>query len=50
MKFTITAVAFALYTLGVTAVYAGGGCNSACADGFTYSSEAGKCVKKSVSS
>ena len=50
MKLAITAIAFALYTIGVTAVYAGGGCHSACADGYTYSNEAGKCVKKTVSS
>ena len=50
MKLVITAIAFAIYTVGVTAVYAGGGCHSACADGYTYSSETGQCVKSSVSS
>ena len=49
MKLAITALAFAVYTLGVSAVYAGG-CHSACADGYTYSKEAGKCVKTTVDS
>lgn len=48
-KTLITAGALALYALGVTAVYAGG-CNHSCADGYSYNSEAGKCVKKTVSS
>ena len=51
MKTTITVIAFALYTIGATAVYAGGGgCHSSCAEGYTYSEEAGTCVKKTVSS
>ena len=51
MKTTITVIAFALYTVGATVVYAGaGGCHSACAEGYTYSSETGACVKKTVSS
>ena len=49
MKLAITALAFAVYTVGVSAVYAGG-CHSSCADGYTYSKDAGKCVKKEVSS
>ncbi len=49
MKLAITAVAFVVYTIGVTAVYAGG-CHSSCADGYTYSATDGKCVKKSISS
>ncbi len=49
MKLTITAIALVFYAIGVTAVYAGG-CHSVCADGYTYSSETGGCVKKSVSS
>ena len=50
MKTTILLIAFAVYTIGATAVYAGGGCHSACAEGYTYSSETGGCVKKTVSS
>ncbi|MEL6998654.1 MAG: hypothetical protein AAFN27_09710 [Pseudomonadota bacterium] len=49
MKILITAAAFVLYTAGATMVYAQG-CHKTCADGFTYSSDAGKCVKKTVSS
>lgn len=49
MKMMITAIVFALYTLGVTAVYAAG-CNHSCADGYTYDREAGACVKTTVSS
>ena len=50
MRLAIIAIAVVVYTAGVTAVYAGGGCHSACADGYIYSSESGKCVKKSISS
>lgn len=50
MKLVITAIAFAIYTAGVAVTYAGGGCNSSCAEGYTYSYEAGQCVKSSVSS
>ena len=50
MKLAITALAFAVYTIGVAAVYAGEGCHSACAEGYTYSQETGQCVKTSVSS
>ena len=49
MKLVITAIAFAVYTVGVTAVYAGG-CQSSCGDGYTYNADTGQCVKKTVSS
>lgn len=49
MKTLIAAIAVILYTAGASMVYAQG-CHKSCADGFTYSSEAKKCVKKSVSS
>ena len=49
MKFVILVAAFVVYTVGVSAVYAGG-CHSACGDGFTYSKEKGQCVKKTVAS
>jgi len=50
MKMTITAIALVIYALGVTAVYAGGNCRSACAEGYTYSSVTGGCVANPTSS
>lgn len=46
----LVAIVFAaLVTLGATSAYAN--CSSAhCADGYTWSSDAGSCVPKSVSS
>lgn len=49
MKNLITAIAFVLYAAGATIVYAEG-CHKACGDGYTYNSESGACVKKTVSS
>ena len=49
MKVLITAAALTLYAAGATLAQAQG-CHSTCADGFTYSKEAKKCVKKTVSS
>jgi len=49
MRYAVLLIAFAVYTIGASAVYAGG-CHSACAEGFTYSSETGACVPKTVSS
>lgn len=49
MKTLIAATAIALYAAGATLSHAQG-CHKTCADGFSYSKEAGKCVKKSVSS
>ena len=49
MRLMILTIAFAVYTVGVSAVYAGG-CHSSCADGYTYSKEAGGCVKITVDS
>ena len=52
MKTLITAIAVAAFTFGASSVYAGPGCSSkhACADGYTYSKEAGGCIKKVASS
>ena len=50
MKMMITAIALVIYTIGVTAVYAGGGCRSACAEGYIYSSVTGGCVATPTSS
>lgn len=49
MKTFITAAAIAFFSIGASVAHATG-CHSACADGYTYSSESGSCVKKSVSS
>lgn len=47
----VTSLACALvFSLGSMAAHAGEGCQSACADGYTWSSEAGICIPKSVSS
>jgi hypothetical protein len=47
----VTSLAFALlFALGATAAYAGCMEQHACADGYTWSSEAGICVPKSVTS
>ena len=49
MKILIATTAIVLYTVGASLVQAQG-CHKTCADGFSYSKEAGKCVKKTVSS
>ena len=49
MRILIAATALLLFTAGASAVHAQG-CHKTCADGFSYSSEAKKCVKKTVSS
>ena len=49
MKILIATAAIVLYTAGASLVHAQG-CHKTCADGFSYSKEAGKCVKKTVSS
>ena len=49
MKILIATTAIVLYTAGASLVQAQG-CHKTCADGFSYSKEAGKCVKKTVSS
>jgi hypothetical protein len=47
----VTSLAFALlFALGATAAYAGCQEQHACADGYTWSSEAGICIPKSVTS
>lgn len=48
MKTTLTVLALTLFA--ASAAHAAGGCHSSCADGYTYSKEAGACVKKTVSS
>ena len=51
MKLVTSLACTALSALGTTLAYAGeGGCRSACADGYTWSSDAGICVPKTVSS
>lgn len=47
MKTALTVVALSLFA--ASAAHAGG-CHKTCADGYTYSKDAGACVKKSVSS
>ena len=49
MKILIAATALVLFTAGASVVQAQG-CHKTCADGFSYFKEAGKCVKKTVSS
>ena len=47
----VTSLAFALlFALGATTAYAGCQEQHACADGYTWSSEAGICIPKSVTS
>ena len=49
MKTLLTAAVLTVLT-GSQIAYAQGGCHSTCADGYTYSSEKGACVPKTVSS
>ncbi len=49
MKTLITATALTLMTLSAGTAFATG-CHSACADGYTYSSESKTCVPKTVGS
>lgn len=49
MKTLITALALAMFAAG-SSVAVAQGCHKTCADGYTYSSEAGGCVKKTMSS
>ena len=49
MKTTITAIAISLFAMGSVA-YAEGCSKNHCQAGYTYSKEAGGCVKKTVSS
>ena len=49
MKTLITAIALSMFAASSTVAIAQG-CHKTCADGYTYSHEAGGCVKKSVSS
>lgn len=49
MKTALTAIAIGLFAMGSTA-YACGAKKMSCADGFTYSTEAGGCVKITVDS
>jgi hypothetical protein len=50
MKAATSLACALLFALGTTLAYANEGCRSACADGYTWSSEAGTCVPKSVTS
>ncbi len=50
MKLVTSLVCALLFALGTTLAHAGEGCRSACADGYTWSSDAGICVPKTVSS
>ncbi len=49
MKRIVAAIAVIAFAASVTTAVAGG-CHGSCADGYTYSKSAGKCVKKSISS
>jgi hypothetical protein len=51
MKLVTSLVCALLFAFASTLALAGeGGCQSACADGFTFSSEKGMCVPKTVTS
>lgn len=50
MKLAASLACALLLALGSTLAHAGEGCRSACADGYTWSSEAGICIPKSVTS
>ena len=50
MKLSITAIALALFAFGSTAAYAAGCAKHHCQKGYTYSKDAGTCVKVSISS
>ncbi len=50
MKLVISFACGLVFALGSAVAFAGEGCQSACADGYTWSSEQGVCVPKSVTS
>ncbi len=50
MKLATSFACALLFAIGSTLAYAGEGCQSACADGYTWSSERGICIPKSVTS
>jgi hypothetical protein len=50
MKPVTSLACAALFALGSTFAHAGEGCRSGCAGGYTWSSDAGICVPKTVSS
>ena len=51
MKLVTSLACALLFALGSTLALAGeGGCQSACADGFTWSSDQGVCIPKTVTS